>query len=117
LHQIRRALKDNFPVAAQGETLTWQPGADTWVDTAAFRDTAGRAMQGNGALTDGQVAELEDGLALVRGPVLEGCALADSAEFDDWLAMERQHWQNTILDALARLSAGLTARDQWADVI
>ena len=49
--------------------------------------------------TDGDAAGAAD---LVRGPFLEGFGVADSPEFEDWLAAERRRWLGRSVEALIR---------------
>jgi DNA-binding SARP family transcriptional activator len=45
---------------------------------------------------------------LIRGQFLEGFALGDSSEFEQWLDAERRAWHGRMLDALV-----LASREEW----
>ena len=65
-----------------------------WVDAAAFERS----------LREGR---LDDALALVRGPVLDGLA-------DDWVYAERDRQDDRVRDALARAADEAEARGDLA---
>jgi predicted ATPase len=65
-------------------------------------------------------AELEPLAAAVNlyaGPFLHGFSLPASAEFDMWMAQERQHWERRYLDALATLVDGYAAGGAYTQAI
>lgn len=56
------------------------------------------------------LARLEQALALYRGPFLEGFTLSASAEWEEWVLIQREALQRMALGALARLAAAHEAR-------
>lgn len=50
------------------------------------------------------VAQLADGLALWRGPFLDGLSLPDAPEFEGWLADQRAKFESLVVQSLLRLS-------------
>jgi len=74
-----------------------------WTDTAAFEQAC--------CPTGGprQVADLQQGLDLYRGPFLSGFALNTSAEFEAWVLQERSDWERLFLETLAVLIEEQTA--------
>jgi len=99
LSTLRRALGDRETAApvvlADRETVQFNSAGDAWVDAQAFR-----------ALTEPHqpVDCLEQGIALYRGPFLEGFSLKDSAPFEEWVQVVREQLQRQCLAALARLA-------------
>jgi DNA-binding SARP family transcriptional activator/tetratricopeptide (TPR) repeat protein len=53
----------------------------------------------------GTESALEEAVALVRGPFLDGFALPESSEFDLWLTTMQQHYERQYLAVLAELVA------------
>src|SRR2546427_7369837 len=51
------------------------------------------------------VAKLQQALALVRGPFLDGFWLGEESPFDEWVLAEQQQWQVRVLLLFDRLSA------------
>ncbi|MFN8484417.1 MAG: BTAD domain-containing putative transcriptional regulator [Anaerolineae bacterium] len=100
LTRLRKALPV-FPVAAEGDTLTWRPGDAAWVDTDAFR-AAGPTLADLGAAAD-----------LWRGPLLDGFEVRDSAGYDEWLRIERAEWETRYLDLLFRLAEQARGLREW----
>lgn len=102
LNQLRQALPAPGIVVAQGDTLLLDP-SHVHVDTVAFAEAGALAAR------RGELAPLAAAVDRYAGPFLDGFTLPASAEFDDWVAEERQHWERRYLDALATLADGYTA--------
>src|SRR5207302_437445 len=51
------------------------------------------------------VAKLQQALALVRGPFLDGFWLGEESPFDEWVLQEQQQWQVRVQLLCERLSA------------
>ena len=52
-----------------------------------------------------QVAQLQQALALVRGPFLDGFWLGEESPFDEWVLQEQQQWRVRLHLLLDRLSS------------
>ena len=96
LYILRKALD---PAAAKpswlaitGRTVQFVPDACCAVDVLRFAKFT----------STGVLADWEHAAALYRGCLLEGLAIGDSAEFEEWLLLQREHY--------ARMAAGLFAR-------
>ncbi|MFN8498435.1 MAG: BTAD domain-containing putative transcriptional regulator [Anaerolineae bacterium] len=100
LTRLRKALPV-FPVAAEGDTLTWRPGDAAWVDTDAFR-AAGSTL-----------ADLRAAADLWRGPLLDGFEVRDSVAYDEWLRVARAEWEGRYLDLLYRLAEQARGLREW----
>jgi DNA-binding SARP family transcriptional activator len=81
--------------------------------TAAETDTAALASLIPQATSAGQLDILARVLRQYRGPFLDGFALPDSTEFEDWASQERQVWERRYLDGLAMLVEGYAAAGQY----
>jgi formylglycine-generating enzyme required for sulfatase activity/DNA-binding SARP family transcriptional activator len=82
---------------------------EVWSDTAAFEAlvaSAGpRSADDTGAAA---LAALAEAARLVRGEFLAGMTLADSLQFDDWQALQRERFTLRTLEVLDRLSESLS---------
>ena len=99
LANLRKAIGDReaaIPtILANRETLQFNRESGSWVDVQTFR-----------RLTDpGQsITRQEEGIALYRGPFLEGFGLKDSPLFEEWQQQVRDQLQRECLAALERVS-------------
>jgi DNA-binding SARP family transcriptional activator len=99
LSNLRKAVGDREAVSpvllVDRETIEFNPSGDAWVDVHTFRE-----------LTSAQppAHDQEQGIALYRGPFLEGFSLKDSAAFEEWLTATREQLERRCLAALARLA-------------
>jgi DNA-binding SARP family transcriptional activator/predicted ATPase len=90
LWSLHRALGPHQLVATQGEVELVR-SAELWVDWDRFFQlielcrTHGHA---DGHVCPGCIEPLSEAAGLVRGVFMEGFSLADSAEFDDWQALQ-----------------------------
>jgi DNA-binding SARP family transcriptional activator len=107
LSRLRQALPV-FPLRAAGDTLGWNPDAQTEVDVLTFQALT-RPARGMAAIAQ----RLEQALALVRGSFLDGFAVRDSASYDEWLQLERERWQQRVLNLLDQLVAHYEAERAW----
>ncbi|HEY1011757.1 MAG TPA: BTAD domain-containing putative transcriptional regulator, partial [Herpetosiphonaceae bacterium] len=110
LNLLRRGLAPHDPILALEDTIQLAP-AGVWVDTWAF------AAGVRAATATRQLGPLAAAADLARGPLLDGFALADSAEYERWLMDERQHWERQVGAALAGLIDGATALGDYAQAI
>ena len=96
---LRKAIGDRETahplLEADRETVQLHTSDNCWVDVQAFL-----------ALTGPQrpAERLADGIALYRGPFLDGFSLKDSATFEEWLQATREQLERGCLAALARLA-------------
>src|SRR5262245_7227960 len=107
---LRRDLPDPGVLVADAEQVGPRPGM-VWSDIEVFgRFTATAEAPRREEL-------LQQAVDLYRGPLLDGFALADAAEFEEWLAGERGRWERRYLEALAALIELRTARGDHAAAI
>ncbi len=50
------------------------------------------------------VARLEQAMALYRGPFMNGFFLRDAVEFETWVEVKRQTYEQTAISALAEIA-------------
>ena len=89
-------------------------GADLWVDLDRFRqllEVCCRHGHAEDQVCPDCLSPLGEAIALVRGPFLEGFSLADSAEFDDWQALQTIGVRQLCAEALRRLAEGYAVAD------
>lgn len=92
IHDLRKQLGDTVQVDDQGIRLAPGTLIDADVLTAALDSSS----------SDEQ--ELINALALYKGDFLEGFSLADSPQFDDWAASEREHYRLLAMRGYASLA-------------
>jgi adenylate cyclase len=93
------------------ETIAFNPHSDCTLDTLDFRRLV-EASSSNHPPGDQNLNCLEQAVALYRGDFLEAFGLDDSAEYEAWLLLRREHYRTLALDALQRLAeAALLAAD------
>jgi DNA-binding SARP family transcriptional activator len=113
LSSLRRAVGDHrsqppFLNITRG-AIQFNSASDCWVDVAAFRALADPDRPG-GSTTE----ELQEAVALYRGPFLEGFSLRDSPPFDDWALLTRERLHRLALTALHRLAKQVERRGELA---
>ncbi len=107
LHFLRRALPDPDQfLAVTPRTLQWRAGSSYWLDVAAFDEAISRAERDS----SDRLAALRDAVALYEGDLLRGCD-------DEWIEGARDDLRQRYLEALARLTALLEARREYAEAI
>jgi WD40 repeat protein/DNA-binding SARP family transcriptional activator len=102
LRQVLEEDQNEIPfLVVEGETLQLNPECDCHVDVAEFEKLA--------AGTGG--SDLEDAVSLYRGAFLEGFTLKGSPDFDNWTAILRERYLQTVSQALGRLGE-MAAQDK-----
>ena len=64
-------------------------------------------------LARGDVASMDQAAALYRGEFMTGLFLDACTEFEAWLVMEREHWQQRVTQVLSTLVARTTEQRDW----
>jgi DNA-binding SARP family transcriptional activator/DNA-binding beta-propeller fold protein YncE/energy-coupling factor transporter ATP-binding protein EcfA2 len=83
-------------LAISRQTIRFNLASDQRLDVTDFS----HLTAGQGAT----VEELEEALALYRGPFMAGFTLADCAEFETWQLVNREALQRTAVGAMRRLA-------------
>jgi predicted ATPase/DNA-binding SARP family transcriptional activator len=107
LNQLRHALPTPDVVLTQRDIVALDP-AYIQADTLAFAEASAAAAR------RGELGPLAEAVNHHAGPFLHGFSLPANAEFDMWVAQERQHWERRYLDALATLIDGYAAGGAYA---
>ncbi len=81
-------------IIGDGDLLTFNPLAPTWLDTEVFEKDAVATSRG-----------LNQAIKLYRGDFLDGFFLKDSPGFDYWVQSTRDHYRHLYLSALRRLAS------------
>lgn len=110
LARLRKAIADGEadPPLLQitPQALGLSPAADVWVDVAALNALLQPA-------SSPPVADLEQAVALYRGPLLDGFSLPDSSLFGEWALFQRERLHQQIMEALDRLVETHEARGEF----
>ena len=113
---LRKLLEDDgvssdhsTHLLSAGELLGLNPQAPLDLDLDALRRACYQAQQLTVSLTAEQRAayltNIQQALAQVRGPFLDGVSLGEDAPFDDWVAQYQQEWQMRLPGLFDRLSS------------
>ena len=102
LSTVRGAIGDDG-VQASSDSVALRRGPDLEIDVECFRRLAAE-----GASTD----DLGAAVAQYSGRFLDGFALRDSVEFDDWQGIQAEVLSRELGSALRRLVAGLVQRGE-----
>ena len=115
LYHIRRALQTRGAgevLAGEGDTVFLKIDEDA-CDATRFRSLLKRG--GKDAI-DG-THDLEQAVALYRGPLLQGFSVSDAPLFEEWVRTEESALRLGYLDALQRLVALAESRERWDEAI
>jgi predicted ATPase/DNA-binding SARP family transcriptional activator/Tfp pilus assembly protein PilF len=115
LWDLRRRIAvgaDDSIVLADRQAVSVNPHVRREVDVERFLAACGDAVRRTRDGSDGELEELRRALALYRGDLLEGLAVAGAPQLDEWLAGERERLRMVALQALRRLIAGLRGRGE-----
>lgn len=91
----------------EGEVIGFNPASDYWLDVKTFRSLIEEEQPGKTP-----IQRLEEAVQLYQGAFLEGFALKDSPEFDNWLSIQRENLQQLALSALYRLAEEIAAQGE-----
>ena len=108
LFRLRQALAGDLGASlllVTRDTVRLNPGAQIWLDVAEFHHLSG------GAVADAR--QLQRAIALYRGEFLEGSLIGDSAAFEEWALLTREHLHRQACDVLRQLAE--TGDGAWAD--
>ena len=115
ISNLRQCIGDNNAptpfVVASREAVRCNRAADVDVDVLAFPQHVAAAHV---LPTEQAIARLESAVALYRGPFLEGLVLADSGPYEQWLTLQREHWQREMLAALGQLADLYEGQGQYS---
>lgn len=101
------------------ETVRFNPDSDFELDTAAFEAmvTGRPGLPGQGVDSAAGIQPLIRGVALLRGPFLEGFSLPDSPGFEEWALLQRERLNHLASLALQRITERLTALGEYEQAL
>jgi predicted ATPase/DNA-binding SARP family transcriptional activator len=88
---------------ADRHTVHFQPTVPYWLDVDAFKDLE----------AEGSPASLESAVELYRGELLEGLHFQGCAEFELWVAGEREWWRQRVISVLRQLVRHYSRRGEY----
>src|SRR5919201_2174396 len=101
LVDLRQVLGESALTATR-EAGGLAPSVALNLDLQTLRQAQGLARALDGA--PGLRAQLEQAVALYRGPFLAGLDVPDAPEFETWLEGQRTHWLGVAVELLERLA-------------
>ena len=110
---LRRALanlrqviddEDGHYLHVTRQTLQFNPAASAIVDAVQFKQLLDDDEPG--------LAQLEEAVALVKGPFLDGFSIKDSIAFEEWILLKREELRRQQLRLLHRLTTYYEAHHQ-----
>ena len=119
LHGLRQALGAAFITDENALSLA----SDTDIDVRTFEANLHRARvsavsSGADRLTPASnIQSLTSTLQLYRGDFLTGFALSDSAEFDDWLVEQQEHYRRLAIRGFIALAALHEQQQAYQDAL
>jgi DNA-binding SARP family transcriptional activator/Flp pilus assembly protein TadD len=83
--------------------LSFQATPDTSIDLTAL----------NRVLNSKDATQLNEGLQLYKGDLLDGFYLEDSPRFNEWLLLERENLRRRVINAYRRLCKSFAEQQAW----
>lgn len=120
LADLRQAIGDHEATPSflqiTRETLQFNTSSDAWVDVIAFNKLLGESLPASrGRLPNNPIIidQLEEAVALYRGPFLEGFSIPDSTPFEEWALLTRERLHRQCLHALFRLAEAFQEESEY----
>ncbi len=121
LANLRATIHDRDPQGTQPflvisrETIQFNGASEHTLDVVTFEQELREVGEAPRTNTDEEerIVALVACVQLYRGPFLDGLAI-DSAPFEEWLTLQRQHWQREVLAALQQLAELHERRGEYA---
>ena len=105
-HDATEGRPSPFPFLLVTRThVQFNPASDHWLDLAEFQDLKNRS----------NLPGLERAARLYRGPFLEGLSLGDSPAFEEWMLLQGEEIQRSLLAVLERLTALQLSRGETGE--
>ncbi len=105
LHHLKKHLSDYLIITRT--TIAFDQTGDYWLDTEELQSIYDRADE------QMSIPRLAETLALYRGEFLEGVFLDDCPEFEQWIMVERERWQQLVLRWLRYLVEAEIERGEY----
>jgi DNA-binding SARP family transcriptional activator len=107
LSALRKSIGEEW-IETRGDSVALLRGEHLELDVERFRELSAG---------DASLERLEEAVSLLSGGFLEGFALRDSPDFDDWQIAEEGALERELARALQRLVDRLVARGEYARAI
>jgi DNA-binding SARP family transcriptional activator/predicted ATPase len=120
LTRLRRAIHDKDSASpfllVTREATQFNINSDHFLDVATLKNLLDGCELHSGQ-RDGHcpdcMRQAAEGVKLARGPLLEGFFLDNSPAFDEWLLIQRESTQQTMLEALQQLADYYESRGEY----
>jgi DNA-binding SARP family transcriptional activator len=107
LSALRKSIGEEW-IETRGDSVALRRGAGLELDVERFRELAA---------DDASLDRLSEAVSLLSGGFLEGFALRDSPDFDDWQVAQAGVLERELASALQRLVERLVARGEYTQAI
>jgi DNA-binding SARP family transcriptional activator/pimeloyl-ACP methyl ester carboxylesterase/tRNA A-37 threonylcarbamoyl transferase component Bud32 len=114
LHRLNETLGDEVLDSAR-DTIGLRPGADLWLDSAAFRQHLAAAPAGT--MAPERLGHLTAAVELYADDFLAGFTLPDSPAFDEWQFFQRESLRQLYGQALEQLVQAYRTQQAWDQAI
>ena len=101
LPNLRKLLGDYLLITR--ETIGFNRESCYWLDVEAL-ESALTVADVEGETTGNNLAALQTILTLYRSPLLEGFQVRDALAFEEWLLLQREYLQETVINCLAHMA-------------
>ena len=116
LARLRTSIRDREPAPPllhiTHQALQLNPEAGIRVDVAAFTQLVEASLRPAWDSENAPISQLEQAVALYRGPFLEGFSLPDSPLFEEWALFQRERLHRLVMQALNHLVEAYEARNE-----
>lgn len=112
LSLLKKELGDAY-LHITRQQLELNPDANWQADVVTVRHLLTPALNGKQALTEEELHDVAQGVALYRAEFLQGFHLADSEPFNEWAFLYREAVQREAATALKRITAVYAQKEQW----
>src|SRR5579883_1757836 len=76
-----------------------------------------RHLTKDGPMSESDLAQGEQALALVRGPFAQGLSIQDAPDMEEWIHTQQHIWQRRINDLFTWLATAYTHQGQWQQAL
>jgi len=106
VHRLKKHLPGYLIITRT--TVAFDRESDYWLDVEQIGSVSDRLVGG-----EKDIRHLDRSLSLYRGEFMEGFFLDDCPEFERWLLMERERWQQIVLRCFRYLIGEETKRGEY----
>ncbi len=120
---LRRTIWELNQILGVGWIVSTREGAGVsasealWVDVLRFDELLSKPARSRPTGKIETRSRLEEAISLYRGDFLTGFTLRDSPGFDDWQALQAEHYRLELEEALQALANGCREQSAFTDAI